>query len=142
VYRSFGVREPGKKSSAMGKAILAVNAGTSSVSISVFKRDQPPSKIASAKLSGLTAPPVVFKYSCGSNQKSQEVGEDIQSPQDAFKYLIEHFLNDSSLKVVDDKSDFAYVCHRVVHGGELQNAVLINEETKHYLQKLKDLAPL
>lgn len=124
------------------KAILAVNAGTSSVSITVYNFDRPPTKIASATVAGLTAPPLVFKYSRGSEQTSQEIKNKVESPQDAFKHLIEHFLNDPDLQVVTDKVDFAYVCHRVVHGGNFQNAVLITEETKKYLQHLKELAPL
>ena len=127
----------------MGKAILAVNAGSSSVSISLFKWEHPPAKIATAKVAGITAPPQIFKYLRGSEEKKEEIGDKLGSPQDAFKYLLDRFLNDPSLQeVLGDKGDFAYICHRVVHGGDFEHAVLINEETHSYLQDLKDLAPL
>ena len=127
----------------MGKAILAVNAGSSSVSITLFKWENPPAKIATAKVAGITAPPQVFKYSRGSDEKTEEIGDKLGSPQEAFRYLLDRFLNDPSLQdIVSDKSDFAYICHRVVHGGDFQQAVLINEETHSYLRDLKDLAPL
>lgn len=126
----------------MGKTILAVNAGSSSVSITLFKWERPPATIATAKVAGITAPPQIFKYSRGAEEKNEEIEDKLGSPQEAFKYLLDRFLNDSDLQVIRDKSDFAYICHRVVHGGDLEDAVLIDKKTNSYLHDLKDLAPL
>jgi hypothetical protein len=40
------------------------------------------------------------------------------------------------------KEDITHVCHRVVHGGEYEDRVLITNETLHHLDNLSDLAPL
>lgn len=126
----------------MGEAILAINAGTSSVGMTVFDLQSPPRAIATAKVAGITAPPRTFKYSHGKNKNSREIEEKIETPQDAFKYLLKHFLNDSELDIVSNKDDFAYICHRVVHGGEFEHAAVITTDTFGYVEKLQELAPL
>ncbi|PGH32928.1 acetate kinase [[Emmonsia] crescens] len=127
----------------MAQAILSINAGSSSVKVTVYKSEKPPVKLASAQVAGLTAPPCIFKYSQGpSKEKKEEIQGDISSPQEAFKYLLHHFLNDPDLQEVASKDDFAYLCHRVVHGGDFEKEAVITEDAYNYLQALKELAPL
>ncbi|EEP82659.1 acetate kinase [Uncinocarpus reesii 1704] len=126
----------------MGEAILAINAGTSSVGVTIFNRENPPRKIATAKVAGITAPPRVFKYAHGDTKQSKEIEEQIDTPQNAFKYLLTHFLNDSELEIAGKKDDIAYICHRVVHGGDFKHEAVITTDTFGYLEALQDLAPL
>ncbi|DAA78466.1 TPA_exp: putative acetate kinase [Trichophyton benhamiae CBS 112371] len=126
----------------MGRVILSVNAGSSSVKVNVYHLKNPPVEVAAASVSGLTAPPSVFKYEHGSNHQKHETEEEIKSPQDAFKYILKRLLHDQELQVVSSNSDYAYVCHRVVHGGDLEEEVVIHEKTFNYLETLQDLAPL
>ena len=126
----------------MGESILAVNAGTSSVSVTVYELKRPPVQIASAKVAGLTAPPRLFQYRHGSTSKKYEIEQEINSAQDAFKYLLQHFLGDPELQAARSKDDLKYLCHRVVHGGDYKDRVLIDKDSLHYLEELKDLAPL
>ncbi|OAL69296.1 acetate kinase [Trichophyton violaceum] len=126
----------------MGRVILSVNAGSSSVKVNVYHLKNPPVEVAAASVSGLTAPPSVFKYEHGSNHQKHETEEEIRSPQDAFKYILKRLLHDQELQVVSSNSDYAYVCHRVVHGGDLEEEVVIHERTFSYLETLQDLAPL
>ncbi|PGH11346.1 acetate kinase [Helicocarpus griseus UAMH5409] len=127
----------------MPRTILSINAGSSSVKVTLYRPDNPPVKLASAQVAGLTAPPRIFKYSQGPNKESkQEIQEEINSPQEAFKYLLQHFLNDPDLQEVASKDDFAYLCHRVVHGGDFGREAVITEGAYNYLEALKELAPL
>lgn len=126
----------------MVESILAVNAGTSSVSVTVYELKQPPVEIASAKVAGLTAPPRLFQYRHGSTSKKHEVEKEINSPQDAFKYLLKRLLGDPELQAVQSKGDLKYLCHRVVHGGDYKRGVLINQDSLRYLEGISDLAPL
>ncbi|KDB22502.1 acetate kinase [Trichophyton interdigitale MR816] len=126
----------------MGRVILSVNAGSSSVKVNVYHLKNPPVEVAAASVSGLTAPPSVFKYEHGFNHQKHETEEEIKSPQDAFKYILKRLLHDQELQVVSSNSDYAYVCHRVVHGGDLEEEVVIHERTFNYLETLQDLAPL
>ncbi|KAF3491706.1 acetate kinase [Arthroderma uncinatum] len=126
----------------MGKVILSVNAGSSSVKVNVYSLENPPVEIAAANVSGLTAPPSIFKYNHGSSHQKHEIEERIKSPQEAFKYILKRLLHDEELQVVGSNADYAYVCHRVVHGGDLEAEVVIHEKTFSYLETLQDLAPL
>ncbi|WEW55229.1 acetate kinase [Emydomyces testavorans] len=126
----------------MGEAILAINAGTSSVGLTVFDLQNPPRKIATAKVASITAPPQTFQYSHGANKKRQEIDEKLETPQAAFKYLLTHFLHDAELKIVSSKDDIAYICHRVVHGGDFDHEAVITTDSFEYLEALQDLAPL
>lgn len=72
----------------------------------------------------------------------EELKEKLNTPQDAFKYILQRCFNDPELSEVASDRDLAYVCHRVVHGGDYQDAVEINDETLHHLEDLEDLAPL
>ena len=126
----------------MAKTILAVNAGSSSVKITFYTFDNPPRAVADAQVSGITAPPSTLKYQRGSVKHKEELKEQLSTPQDAFKYLLQRCFEDPELSEVASQDDLAYICHRVVHGGDYNESVEINNETLHHLEDLEDLAPL
>ncbi|CAI7580573.1 unnamed protein product [Penicillium glandicola] len=126
----------------MPKSILAVNAGSSSVKITFYTCENPPRTIADAAISGITAPPPTLKYQQGDKKHKEEVGEKLNTPQDAFKYLLKRCFSDPDLSEVASVDDLQYICHRVVHGGDYREAVEINDETLDRLKGLEDLAPL
>lgn len=125
--------------------ILSINAGSSSVKISVYKAEtssSTPSQLAEATVEGLTAPPAKLKYSRGDqNIKGKEL-ENIDSQEDAFKYILQHLQEDSGLPELSKPQDIAFTCHRVVHGGDYPRAQIIDKETYHHIEALSDLAPL
>lgn len=126
----------------MAKSILAVNAGSSSVKITFYTFDNPPKTIADAQVSGITAPPPMLKYQRGASKHKEELKEQLNTPQGAFKYLLQRCFNDPELSEVASDKDLSYICHRVVHGGDYREAVEITDETVHHLEALEDLAPL
>lgn len=130
----------------MSKIILSINAGSSSVKISVFKasKDSEPQQLAEIQVDGLTAPPPKLKYTRGSESvcKDKELSKDINSQDEAFKHILDTLINDKDLKEISKPEDIAIACHRVVHGGDYKEAKLITKETYHHLEELTDLAPL
>lgn len=126
----------------MAKYILAVNAGSSSVKATFYTVDNPPRAFADAQVSGITAPPPVFKYQRGSVKNKEKLEEKLNTPQDAFKYILHRCFNDPELSEVASDKDLAFICHRIVHGGDYSDSVEINEDTLHHLEALEDLAPL
>lgn len=125
--------------------ILAVNAGSSSVKVSVYniqKAGQPPTQVAEAQIAGLTAPPVSLTYKKGSKQTKDEGLEDIKGQEDAFEHVLAYLVDDQSLHEIKAKDDIGYTCHRVVHGGDYPAAHVIDSDTYHHLEDLTDLAPL
>ena len=130
----------------MAKIILSINAGSSSVKVSVYKAEsagKDPSQLAEAQVSGLTAPPATFTYKHGSSTITKD--EEIQGSvgqEEAFEYIVRKLEDDEDLSEVSHRDDIHYACHRVVHGGEYPNHRVIDRETYHHLEELTELAPL
>lgn len=126
----------------MAKIILSVNAGSSSVKITFYKSQNPPSPIVDAQVSGITSPPQILKYSKSSGDKKEKLDENLDTPPKAFKYLLERCLSDSEISEIANVDDLACICHRVVHGGDYTDSIEIDDSTYHHLEKIEDLAPL
>ncbi|KAI4194818.1 MAG: hypothetical protein LQ348_002550 [Seirophora lacunosa] len=125
--------------------ILSVNAGSSSVKVSVYETSNPsspPAQRAEASISGLTAPPSVFTFTAGSTDiKNKEIPE-IHSQESAFQHILDRLQSSESLPQISDKHNISRVCHRVVHGGDYSDAHIIDDSTFHHLEDLTELAPL
>jgi acetate kinase len=131
----------------MPKILLSVNAGSSSVKISVYEASlsQEPQEIAETQIDGLTAPPPQLTYTRGTQSicKDKKLeGVTVASQNDAFKFMLEQLIADKDFSAISNKEDIAIVCHRVVHGGDYEIPQIINEDTYHHLEALTDLAPL
>lgn len=130
----------------MSKIILSINAGSSSVKISIYSasQGQEPKELAETQIDGLTAPPPQLKYTRGGKiiTKDQKLDLKIVSQNDAFQYMLDELINDKDFKEINKKEDIAISCHRVVHGGDYDAPKIINDDTYHHLETLTDLAPL
>lgn len=130
----------------MSKIILSINAGSSSVKISVYsaQQGQDPKELAETQIDGLTAPPPQLKYTRDGQSiaKNKKLDEKINTQNDAFKYMLDELINDADFKAITKKEDIAIACHRVVHGGDYDAPKVITDETYHHLEELTDLAPL
>ncbi|MCJ1473044.1 hypothetical protein MMC13_001693 [Lambiella insularis] len=128
------------------KIILAINAGSSSVKVSVYKSidsGQPPSQLAEIQISGLTAPPATLDYKRESKSicKGQET-QGVNSQETAFENILDHLTQDHDLPDIADRNTITHACHRVVHGGDAPAPHVIDPPTYHRLEELMDLAPL
>ena len=127
----------------MTEIILSINAGSSSVKVSVFtSASSKLTQIAEAAVEGLTAPPARLKYERGDFKTKGKELEGIESQKDAFEYILNHLTSDEGLPQLQRKEDVTFICHRVVHGGDYPREQVINEETYHHIERLSDLAPL
>ncbi|KAF2852652.1 acetate kinase [Plenodomus tracheiphilus IPT5] len=131
----------------MPEIILSINAGSSSVKISVYKTPSDsntttPIQLAEATVEGLTAPPAKLKYSRGSESIKDKELDDITSQEDGFRYILDHLTSDPGLPELNKKEDIHFTCHRVVHGGDYPRSQVIDPKTYHHIEALSDLAPL
>ena len=108
--------------------ILAVNAGSSSLKISLYRRDV--QLILLASISNISAPPAVFTL----NGKHIPATSITDHPS-AFACFLEHL-------DANQRNEIRHVCHRVVHGGDMTDRVVIDKKSYHHLSTLSDLAPL
>jgi len=128
------------------KIILAINAGSSSVKVSVYESTSPcspPTQLAEAQISGLTAPPAKLDYKRGTStvSKDREIS-DINDQESAFNHILDHLTSDSALPEISSRDSITHACHRVVHGGDAPQPHVIDSDTYHHLEELMDLAPL
>ncbi|PVH92634.1 acetate kinase [Periconia macrospinosa] len=130
----------------MPEIILSINAGSSSVRISVYKTPEDhssvPAQLAEATVEGLTAPPATLQYECGDEKIKGKELEAVKSQEDGFRYILDHLTNDKGLPELNQKEDIRFTCHRVVHGGDYPRSQVIDKETYHHIEELSDLAPL
>lgn len=130
----------------MPEIILSINAGSSSVKISVYKipsnESSVPIQLAEAVVEGLTAPAAKLRYSRGDEVVKGKELENIASQKDAFRYILDHLTNDKGLSELSHKENIRFTCHRVVHGGDYPRSQVIDKETYHHIEELSDLAPL
>ena len=128
--------------------ILAANAGSSSLKISLFKRDDatPESThdvvhhLLTSTISDIFSPPVRFTFTLAGREAKnlKESVEGIKDHASAFAHFLDCLKREASL----DRSQIVHVCHRVVHGGDYFEPVVITEESYHHIEKLSDFAPL
>ncbi|KAF4613552.1 hypothetical protein D9613_007621 [Agrocybe pediades] len=131
--------------------VLSVNAGSSSLKISLYSLSsrgnhdspEPVNLLLTSSISSISAPPAKFSFHVLSNDHSQSDVKDepvdrITDHSSAFSHFIETLEHQASI----DRKRIAYICHRVVHGGDYSDPVQINEESYHHIEKLSDLAPL
>lgn len=130
----------------MSKIILSINAGSSSVKVSVFSasRGQSPKQLAESQIDGLTSPPPTLKYTRDDTSitKDQKLKEKISTQKDAFQYILNLLINDPDFPPITKVEDIAIASHRVVHGGDYKASKIITNDTYHHLETLSDLAPL
>ncbi|KAL1843152.1 hypothetical protein VTJ49DRAFT_2902 [Mycothermus thermophilus] len=126
--------------------ILAVNAGSSSVKLSVYMAEKggSPSQVAEAQVSGLTAPPAVLKYTRGHVIviSHREVSDKVNDQRSAFAVMLDTLIDDADFPLIRRREDISIICHRIVHGGDFTKPQLIHDHTYDHLEALNDLAPL
>jgi acetate kinase len=130
----------------MSKIILSINAGSSSVKISIYSATQgkQPKQFAETQIDGLTSPPPRVKYTRGRKPifRDEELSDEISNQKDAFRHMLDMLIGDEGLNEIKSKEDIGIACHRVVHGGDYEEPKIIDRKTYHHLEVLTDLAPL
>ncbi|KAK7690634.1 hypothetical protein QCA50_005733 [Cerrena zonata] len=152
-------QEPHKKD-----LVLAVNSGSSSLKISLYRLvpsfdpsssspaslplgKEPVELLLVSTISNLSAPPASLSWKpsphstptidFGELIKDAKV-DKVDSHTTAFTYFLEHLQNASGL----NEDSIGKVCHRVVHGGDYVDPVVIDAESYEHIERLSDLAPL
>ena len=120
----------------MSNIILSINAGSSSLKVSTYgPTADGPKLIVTATVSNIKAEPE-FESSQVNLPDNEKDTSKVKDHDTALAHILRHFFR------LVGKEDITHVCHRVVHGGDYEDRVLITNETLHHLDSLSDLAPL
>ncbi|KAG7444968.1 acetate kinase [Guyanagaster necrorhizus] len=122
--------------------VLAVNAGSSSLKISLYalRGGTTPCLLLTSSISSITAPPAKFSFKSVSTEPKNIVSDILSITDHASAFA--HFLHVLQGEADIDKGAIVNICHRVVHGGDYSDPVIIGDETLHHIERLSDLAPL
>ncbi|KAJ7220121.1 hypothetical protein GGX14DRAFT_585709 [Mycena pura] len=123
--------------------ILSVNAGSSSLKISLYTAGggdgrEPVHLLLTSSISNISAPPAKFSFKVAQGTSKDDQPRDVHDHASAFA----HFLACLGREAEIDRAEISCVCHRVVHGGDYTDPVLINDEAYTHIERLSDLAPL
>jgi len=135
--------------------ILSVNAGSSSLKVSLYRfepssashdAEDPVSLILVSTISSITAPPAQFSFSLSSPSSSASPSAEVKKAkvdsivdhESAFQYFLTHMEKEAH----EDRARIIKVCHRIVHGGDYTKPVVMDDESFHHIKLLSDLAPL
>lgn len=121
--------------------ILAVNAGSSSLKISLFNRltdARIVEEVLKGSITSIQSTPTTFKLSGKGFDAIKENVDSVSDQSSAFSYFL-----DAATKNADiDLMQIRYICHRVVHGGDFVEPVKINRKSYLHIEQLSNLAPL
>lgn len=134
--------------------VLSVNAGSSSLKISLYSvtshREQdhdytspePVTLLLTSAISSISAPPATFSFQLVSQADAESVKnvpvDSITDHASGFSFFLETLRTNAAI----DKKRIIYICHRVVHGGDYNEPVQITQESYDHIENLSDLAPL
>ena len=129
--------------------ILAVNAGSSSLKLAVFRVDgqanHPVTRLATCSLSNIGSSPAKLSYALEDFQEKRKANapDNVDNHTAAFEYFLSVLFSDDHFTSQGyTRDDITHICHRVVHGGRFTKPTIISKDTYDRLAALSDLAPL
>jgi acetate kinase len=126
----------------MDQYILSVNAGSSSLKLSLFSQtgdgNNPLDHLLTASVASISAH-ATFSVKCNIPNvlTMKEQLDNVHDHSRAFERFLK-FLDSRRV----DKTKIKWICHRVVHGGRFNGPVVVDEESMTQIAQLSDLAPL
>lgn len=122
----------------MSGIILSVNAGSSSLKVTLFAPTyQGPKHLATCTVSNIGSKDTEFSSSVQDVLSEEKDMNNVKDHDTALQHVLGHFF-----RTTTSEQDISHACHRVVHGGEYKERAVINSETLHHLDALTELAPL
>ncbi|THG93301.1 hypothetical protein EW026_g7900 [Hermanssonia centrifuga] len=134
--------------------VLSVNAGSSSLKISLYRlkslstpstsslTSEPVELLLVSSINDISNPQASFSFTLVAHENGKEAKQEsvdsIHDHASAFTHFLEYLKREASI----DKSQIVHVCHRVVHGGDYFEPVVITKESYEHIERLTDLAPL
>ncbi|KAF5327816.1 hypothetical protein D9619_004575 [Psilocybe cf. subviscida] len=98
--------------------------------------------VLTSSISNISSPPARFSFHLASVEStSSNLDGDCDAIHDhasGFSRFLDALKSQAS---IDDKR-VIYICHRVVHGGDYNEPILITQESYDHIERLSDLAPL
>jgi acetate kinase len=122
----------------MSGTVLSVNAGSSSLKVTLLAPTKDgPRHLATCTVSNIGSDGTSLSSSVHDVSDEEKDMRNVKDHDTAFQHVLEHFF-----RTTTSEQDISHACHRVVHGGEYKERVVIDSNTLHHIEALTELAPL
>lgn len=122
----------------MSGIVLSINAGSSSLKVSLFAPTfDGPKHLATCNVSSIGAEGTSFSSTSKAVSEEEKGMNNVQDHDSALQHILRHLF-----RTTTSQEDITHVCHRVVHGGEYKEHIKIDSDALHHLEALTELAPL
>lgn len=135
--------------------ILSVNAGSSSLKLSLFllvadrkklnPNEEPVSLLAIYSVSNIGTDFGQLSYSLDRSlpNRLEDLPSSVNDHTAAFEHFLQILFTDPDFTSFGyERDNITHVCHRVVHGGDFADSVIVDKSAYDHLEALSDLAPL
>jgi acetate kinase len=135
--------------------ILAANAGSSSLKLSLFllvadrknlnPNEEPVFLLATYSVSNIGTSFAKLSYSLDVSlpNRQADLPSSVNSHTAAFEHFLQILFTDPDFTSSGyERHNITHVCHRVVYGGDFADSVIVENPTYERLEALSDLAPL
>jgi acetate kinase len=122
----------------MSSIVLSVNAGSSSLKVSLFAPSyHGPKHLATCNITSIGSDGTSFSSTSKDISDSEKDVKNIQDHDSALQHILSHLF-----RTTTSIEDISHVCHRVVHGGDYKEHIKVDPNSLHHLEALTELAPL
>jgi acetate kinase len=122
----------------MSSIVLCVNAGSSSLKVSLFAPSYDgPKHLATCNITSIGSDETSFSSTSKDISDNEKDVKSIQDHDSALRHVLSHLF-----RTTTSIEDISHVCHRVVHGGEYKEHIKVDPNSLHQLEALTELAPL
>jgi acetate kinase len=122
----------------MSSIVLSVNAGSSSLKVSLFAPSYDgPKHLAPCNITSIGSDETSFSSTSKDIPDSEKDVKNIRDHDSALQHVLGHLF-----RTTTSIEDISHVCHRVVHGGEYKEHIKVDPNSLRDLEELTELAPL
>jgi acetate kinase len=122
----------------MSGIVLSVNAGSSSLKVTLFAPTKDgPRHLATCTISNIGSDRTSFSSSVHDVSDEEKDMGNVKDHDTALQHVLGHFF-----RTTTSEQDISHACHRVVHGGEYKEHIVIDSDSLHHLEVLTEMAPL
>jgi len=118
--------------------VLSVNAGSSSLKVSLFApTNDGPKHLATCNIASIGSDNTSFSSTFNDVLEDEKDMRGVQDHDSALKHVLSHLF-----RTTTSVEDITHTCHRVVHGGEYKEHIKIDSNALRSLEAITELAPL
>lgn len=116
--------------------ILTINCGSTSIKYKLFDNNE---SLYGGEVTGIATDESRVRHTTASEEIVEDY--DVTTHEEGIRHIVEFIMGDDRGEPIEN-SDITAVGHRVVHGGDLTKAHIVNQPVKETIREFASIAPL